>query len=486
MILVIFVFDQLTRPCSLTLTSNARSMSLPSVDELVSLFHEGRRLWNMALPYLKLIGKIFKSITCLFDITRDCLLSDSESGRQKRSSWNDLDDISRVQLEFIARAMKNFRELLTLIFGNVAWIDADCVDDSWEDALVRAQQSASSMGYLLSTQEYNDLMTIPNRCVNSSLTSEYLLYYNRTVYWYSLNITESSNVTSPTLPFLNLPQLYAYCQQYIADWNYSRSLGYSNLIEAQDAIYNNYNKVHKDLPIGICATVTIRIIERITITRQGFDAELTIDNNGEDTLYNVQVTLNIVQRDNQINATDRFSIGQPTINGALSNGNLPASSSAQIDWLIIPYASAAPTQTTWYRVGGQLSYTVGGQDVNITLQPDSIQVEPEASLDIAYFLEENVIGPDPLSNEFIASQPFILGTVITNSGFGSATNFRISSGQPTIIDNKKGLLVSFQMIGMKVNREQQTRIELSATLGDLQPFSTSIVTWTLICSLKGY
>ena len=43
--------------------------------------------------------------------------------------------------------------------------------------------------------------------------------------------------------------------------------------------------------------------------------------------------------------------------------------------------------------------------------------------------------------------PFSLAILITNAGYGSANNLRITSGQPEIIDNEKGLLVSFKIIG---------------------------------------
>ena len=424
-------------------------------------------------------------IMCIKGIVEGCLPTTSDSQQRKRRSWSNDVEIVKFRLAFIVRAMYNFREMLVLAYGNEAWLELQCADVSWEDAFIRAQKLTSEEGYFISTKEYNDLMLVPHQCANRTQVSDRLLYYNRTMYFYSLNITNSSNSINLLLPFMNLSQFELQRSQYAEDLIYCQSLGYSNLIEAEFSIYDNYQKVYEDSPIGICAVVAIRLVQHYTITRQGFDAELTIENNGGDVLYNIQVTLD-VKAENQTDATDRFSVGQPQISGDFNSEILPVGGVGQINWLLIPYSSAAPTQPAWYNVGGQLSYTVAGELVNITLQPDSILVEPEARLDISYFLEWRVIGSDPFSNESIVPQPFILAVLITNSGYGSAMNFRISSGQPTIVDNEKGLLVNFRITEMKINREQQTRIELSATLGNLQPFSTSTITWTMLCSLKGY
>ncbi|CAF3910814.1 unnamed protein product [Rotaria sordida] len=235
---------------------------------------------------------------------------------------------------------------------------------------------------------------------------------------------------------MSLSAFFNRSSQYSTDLNHIHELGYLSLLDAYVGIFQQYLDAHKDSPVGTCAVVTIRIVQNVTITRQGFDAELVIDNSGEEILQDIQVNL-YVQTDDKSYATDRFSIGLPNITGDIYNSELSPKGSGQLNWFIIPYSSAAPTTSTWYSVGGQLSYTIDGQLVNITLIPDKIQVDPEARLDIAYFLEEHIIGPDPFSSQWIPPQPFILSVVITNSGYGSANNFRIETAQPEIIDNEK-------------------------------------------------
>ena len=435
--------------------------------------------------FLEIISKQISKANTIFD-TANCLASMIVSGaRKKRSPWNENADAALVRVSFIVKAMYNYREMIGLIYGNPAWFDINCVDRSWENALTRAQEATSDFNYFISAQEYNELMLIPHRCANQSSVSDYVLYYNRTRYWYSINITEPNSLSGTPSLFMSLSALVNRTSQYQKDLNYSRTLGYSNLFDAYFGIFKQYYDENKDSPAGTCATVTIRIVQNVTITRQAFDAELMIDNSGTDNLYDIQVILDI-QTEDQLNATDRFSIGQVNITGDIFNGSLAAGGSGQFNWLIIPYLSAAPTASKWYSVGGQLSYTIDGQRVNITLYPDRIQVDPEARLDVAYLLEQQVIGPDPLSTQWIAPQPFILAVIITNNGYGSAKNFRVASAQPEIIENEKGLLINFNITGMRVNEEEQTVPELSASLGDLPPFSSFTVTWIMVATLKGY
>ena len=80
--------------------------------------------------------------------------------------------------------------------------------------------------------------------------------------------------------------------------------------------------------------------------------------------------------------------------------------------------------------------------------------------------------------------PFSLAILITNAGYGSANNLRITSGQPEIIDNEKGLLVSFKIIGAQLGSRPVSR-SLTLTFGDIRPQTTAVARWLMTSSLKG-
>jgi hypothetical protein len=241
-----------------------------------------------------------KSIPCLNESAAGCLLPQISFGSRKRSSWNENSDVALVQVPFITEAMINFRDMLTLLYGDVAWLSLSCIDQPWEDAVARAQQSTSDMGSLLSRREYDELMIVSHQCENRNLTSDHLLYYNRTIHWYSINVTEPDSLKQPVLPFMSLSQYQNRNSKFMTDTNYSRTLGYSSLIEAQNGIHEKYRTAHADSPVGVYTVVTIKILQRVTIVRQGVDAESIIENGGADSLLNIEAILNVRDENNTV------------------------------------------------------------------------------------------------------------------------------------------------------------------------------------------
>lgn len=59
----------------------------------------------------------------------------------------------------------------------------------------------------------------------------------------------------------------------------------------------------------------------------------------------------------------------------------------------------------------------------------------------------------------------------------------ITSGQPTIVDNEKGLLVNFKIIGTQVG-SQSMQPTLVVNFGNIEPQSTVVARWLLTSSLQ--
>ena len=137
-----------------------------------------------------------------------------------------------------------------------------------------------------------------------------------------------------------------------------------------------------------------------------------------------------------------------------------------------------------YTVGGTLQYMDQGVPVSITLASVPITVEPQPELDLDYFLQRDVIGDDPLTPQIEPSQPFELDVLVHNVGAGPAQNLSIASAQPTIVDNAKGLLVNFQIIGTQVNGQSLTP-SLTANLGTVAPGAIELARWFMTSSLQG-
>ena len=124
------------------------------------------------------------------------------------------------------------------------------------------------------------------------------------------------------------------------------------------------------------------------------------------------------------------------------------------------------------------------ENITIRLLPAPITVTPDPSLLVHYFWERYVIGDDPFTDERENSVPFTLGVAVKNAGYGTASSLQITSGQPEIVENEKGLLVNFNIIGAFIGNEMISS-SLTVMFGDLLPGNTVVARWQIVSSLQG-
>jgi hypothetical protein len=79
---------------------------------------------------------------------------------------------------------------------------------------------------------------------------------------------------------------------------------------------------------------------------------------------------------------------------------------------------------------------------------------------------------------------FNLAIMVRNKGAGAARNFSITSAQPEIVENQKGLLVDFRIIATEVAGQNMTPT-LTANFGTIQPGAISIGRWLLTSTIQG-
>ena len=135
---------------------------------------------------------------------------------------------------------------------------------------------------------------------------------------------------------------------------------------------------------------------------------------------------------------------------------------------MIPAAADGPRFTT--SAARWASPTRAGGNVAIPVYPATITVYPQAELQLNYFLQQDVIGEDPFDpQENIPSEPAALGLLVTNAGAGTANNLTITTAQPQIVQNEKGLLDTFQIIGTQVGDAAGNAVAGRSTSGTLRP-----------------
>ena len=182
-----------------------------------------------------------------------------------------------------------------------------------------------------------------------------------------------------------------------------------------------------------------------------------------------------------------YLVGQPSLIGITAvdgTGRLGKDLSGSAEWLMIPYSHAAPQDDTLYDVGGRLSYSVGGSEFSVPLLPDTITVKPNPSLVVHYFHEKYVRGDDPMTPEVEPVVPFTLAVMVMNAGYGVARALKISSAQPEIIENEKGLLITFKIIGSQIGNQPMSP-SMTVNFGDIGSFETKTARWLLTSTLQG-
>jgi hypothetical protein len=237
---------------------------------------------------------------------------------------------------------------------------------------------------------------------------------------------------------------------------------------------------------GVCARVRIQISQEAVLTRVAFKGSLEIDNDSDTAISGIRVALDVRDADGNP-AGDRFVVRPPTVTGMGNvdgTGSVGAFGSGVAEYLFIPTRDAAPTAPAAYRIGGSLRYIDNGQEVTVPLLSATITVYPEARLQLRYFQSRDVYSDDPFTDEIEPAEPFALGLIAKNIGAGPARNFRITSAQPKIIENEKGLLIDFKIIGSQVGTNA-AEPSLTAILGNIPAGQSQVAQWLFTSTLQG-
>jgi hypothetical protein len=286
------------------------------------------------------------------------------------------------------------------------------------------------------------------------------------------------------IDFTNWVSLLGAAVQKFQTYN---NAGYTDPGAAWFSTRNSLLSAYEHGESGVCAQITLQLDQSAVLTLNAFHATLQLNNNSANSLSNVTATL-VVQNQAGQDVTSLFSIQPPAVTGGLAavdgSGSLASGQSGSAQWTLIPTAAAAPQAATNYLVSGTLSYAQGGVTVTIPLAPAAINVQPTPQLYLKYFLQRDVFADDPYTPEIEPWVPFPLAVMVENQGYGAAYDFQITSAQPQIVDNQKGLLISFDIIGAQVGT-QPAAPSLTVNFGDVLPAQIGIGIWYLTSTLEG-
>lgn len=248
-----------------------------------------------------------------------------------------------------------------------------------------------------------------------------------------------------------------------------------------------------------CATISLQIEQTMTMTRQAFRGTLTVTNgNKEQPITNAKLKLNVTNRQTGLTATAKeFEMHTESLKGfegdlGMESGwYLGADSTGTATILFIPSKYAAPDEPVDYSFGGTLSYVDPNSGLEVTreLYPVTLTVKPSPELDLTYFMQRDLYGDDALTEEVEPMVPGEFAVLVNNKGNGDATNVRMATKQPKIIENEKGLYIDFEFVSSQLNGQEKT-LAMGETIptdfGTISAHSQAYAQWWLQSSLLGH
>lgn len=249
----------------------------------------------------------------------------------------------------------------------------------------------------------------------------------------------------------------------------------------------------------VCASITLQFNQTMTMTRQAFRGTLTVHNgNTEEAMKDVTLQIEVRNASNGKLVTSReMYIGAESLNGfegslSLNGGwTLAANGDGTATILFIPSKYAAPTDPVDYTFGGTIKYLDPYSNSVVTreLTPVTLTVKPSPELDLDYFMQRDIHGDDPLTEEVEPMRPAEFALLLNNKGYGDATDVKMLTNQPQIIDNEKGLLIDFELISSQVNGGDAVLSlgqSISNDFGTISAQGQAYAQWWLQSTLLGH
>jgi hypothetical protein len=324
---------------------------------------------------------------------------------------------------------------------------------------------------------------------DAATASRFLDRWNRSLDYESRGIRDLADVPAgESTDFIVRDQFRAATQAAAEAIALDEAEGFSDPLAAARASVDRLSANLAGAATGaICARVRLRLDQEAVQTRQGFRATLELVNDSGEPLEGVLVNLEVRDAVGAL-ANGQFGIPAPELSNLADVGGtgvVAANTTGRATWTLIPGHEAAPSpEPATYFIGGEFSYVQQGVRVRIPLTAVSISVHPTPQLTLTYFHERDVRSDDPFTPEVEPSIPYSLAVLVKNTGFGAARNLRITSSQPKIIENDKGLLINFDLIATQVGTESLTP-SLTADFGDVPPGGTRQGRWLFKSSLQG-
>jgi|GEM_PF-1610690 len=313
-------------------------------------------------------------------------------------------------------------------------------------------------------------------------------------YWNTTMEARDNGIYSPTPEYPHIiDTLLLHHYELVLDSviRYVHGRGYPSMDSLFNASTALAGSILDDKSSSVCATVTVQFSQTLTMTREAFEGTLTIFNgHATDAMENISLDLE-VKDENGVIRNDLFQINTQSldqISGIDGSGILSALTDGTAVIMFIPERGAAPDVPKYYSFGGILSYLdpFTGEMFEQPLFPVTLQVNPSPNLYLKYFMQRDIFGDDALTEPIEPMIPAELAVMIDNQGVGTAMSVNLESAQPEIIENEKGLLIDFEIVGSNLGGQPVQLGIMDVDFGDIPGGEISVGQWWFTSTLLGH
>lgn len=430
------------------------------------------------------IGPVPALVGCLISLTEPCEANNASAKMRagNSSSYSEPSYITdfKNKLAIPLQESKAFQNMLLEYFGDEVWVN-ETNGEALQDLMVMLQTSEEEV---LTADNY---IKYKPQNVTKEQYYKFIERLNNT----ALAKTDDGN-------YIDLSKVAGYVNEINSANEQSVLMGYESTTDMLRKEYALLKGRLDESSSSVCSSITLQFTQKMVMTRQAFRGTLKVFNgNEQEAMKDVKLTLTVTDEKGNIAMSDKFQVNPEKLEGF--NGKLDFTDGWTLDAqkegiatvLFIPTKKAAPTVETRYAFGGTLSYVdpFTGLEVTRDLTPITLTVKPSPNLDLTYFMQRDIKGDDPLTKEVEPSEEAEFSLLINNLGYGDATNVRMSTNQPEIVDNEKGLKVKFELMSSQLNGQEKTLAlggSVSTDFGNIPAHSTSYAQWWIKSSLLGH
>ncbi len=367
-------------------------------------------------------------------------------------------------------------------FGNMIF------SDSWKDLAPQLEPYVINLDSIRPAAQASILAAMAGYEIQQSTIQAFFTRWNTSIYARSKGVL-TPNAQYPNI--INWTLVKAYSDSMVTATEQAIAKGFKSVYNMYEEEYKSLNEILDGQKNEVCASVKVQFSQQITMTREAFEGTLDIFNgHPTDAMDSLSVTIQITDADG-VPSNGLFEIQTKSLTNLKNitgKGNIAAQQNGTVKFLFIPELGAAPTEPKEYKFGGYVRYWDPYAKAMVTLPLASvpITVNPSPNLMLHYFMQRNILGDDALTKPDIEpSVPAELAVMVENQGYGSAVNMTISSAQPKIVDNEKGLAINFNLVGSNFQGQPKNLGVTDINFGTIPALQTRIGQWYFTSSILG-